>query len=374
MLKTFKVRNFRGFKDEVIFDLSQAGGYDFNKQLVKENFVNKALIYGKNGSGKSNLGLALCDIVPTLTNKWASNSLFTADYRNLDNPKEQPAEFTYVLKFGDDEIEYHYSKMNISTLVVEELKWNGKQVLFCRHSDKTSQLVLDYNVFPELKSFSTEVSGNQISVIKNIATSSYLKKDGIIDKLVSFANGFLWFRSLREGNDFTGFHENRSLIEDTIISAKKIADFETFLRRNELSYHLEDVFENGRHVLYAKYEHGSLHFSEVISSGTSMLELIYCWSLNFNSALQFLFIDEFDAYFHYEAAANIFALLAKNNSFQSVLTSHDTYLMQNTITRPDCVFLMSDNHCIKSLNQCTEREIRVAHNVEKLYRNGAFCE
>ena len=68
MLKRFEVENFKGFKDRLVFDL-QAREYEFNKNLISNGIVNKGIIYGKNGIGKSNLGIALFDIVLHLTDK-----------------------------------------------------------------------------------------------------------------------------------------------------------------------------------------------------------------------------------------------------------------------------------------------------------------
>ena len=47
--------------------------------------------------------------------------------------------------------------------------------------------------------------------------------------------------------------------------------------------------------------------------------------------------------------------------------------MSNDIMRPDCLFLMHKNK-IKSLSSLTDKELRSAHNIEKMYRSGAFDE
>ena len=65
MLKRFEVENFKGFKDRLILDLT-ARDYKFNEDLAVNGIVNKGIIYGKNGIGKSNLGIALFDIVAPL--------------------------------------------------------------------------------------------------------------------------------------------------------------------------------------------------------------------------------------------------------------------------------------------------------------------
>ena len=99
--------------------------------------------------------------------------------------------------------------------------------------------------------------------------------------------------------------------------------------------------------------------------------LYYCWELYFEK-VKFLFIDEFDATYHFDLSANIVKRLNKKN-FQSILTSHNTYLMSNTLTRPDCTFIITPNS-LKTLTKCTDKELREAHNIEKLYREGLFTE
>ena len=67
MLTNFTVRNFKSFNDEFVFDLNNTNGYNFNKESVIDGVVENAIVYGKNGVGKSNLGLAIFDIITHLT-------------------------------------------------------------------------------------------------------------------------------------------------------------------------------------------------------------------------------------------------------------------------------------------------------------------
>ena len=70
---------------------------------------------------------------------------------------------------------------------------------------------------------------------------------------------------------------------------------------------------------------------------------------------------------------NIYIVMSLNESrsFQSMLTTHNTDLMNNKTTRPDCCYIMtSDKIC--SLSDATDRELREGHNLAKLYKSGEF--
>ena len=52
-------------------------------------------------------------------------------------------------------------------------------------------------------------------------------------------------------------------------------------------------------------------------------------------------------------------------------TTHNTDLMSNDLLRPDCYFLL-ENNGIKAISELTEKELRQAHNLQKMYKAGAF--
>ena len=85
-----------------------------------------------------------------------------------------------------------------------------------------------------------------------------------------------------------------------------------------------------------------------------------------------LFIDEFDAYYHHDLSKIIVKEL-KQTCAQVVLTTHNTSIMTNDLLRPDCYFVMTDE-LIKPLCNLTSKELRQAHNLEKMYKAGVFQE
>lgn len=368
MIKRFKVSNFKGFTETIDFKLYQTHDYSFNKHLIKDKIVNKAIIYGKNGSGKSNLGYALYDITLHLTDKQKSADIYQYNYINLDNDAWY-AEFEFEFEFDGQSIIYSYGKTKGNELVFEKIVIEGSMVLNYDIRENRKNIVLSISGYETLN---LDLFDGSLSFLKYIYKNSPSYAKSPVTKIVEFAEHMLWFRCLSDGNLYIGYKDGSERMDEIIINSNKIKEFESFLNKQGLNYKLVSREINNTKVLYAVFKKGEALFSSIISSGTRALWLYYCWSISFEN-VSFLFLDEFDAYYHFETAELILKAINDNPNMQAVVTSHNTYLMRNSITRPDCCFILTNNK-ITSISECTDKEIREAHNLEKMYRNGAFTE
>ena len=110
MLISFKVENYKNFKESIVLDFSNVYDYKFNNQCIKDELLTKVVIYGVNGIGKSNFGLALFDIVYFLTDKNTNQSQYDEmTFLNADSNKNV-ATFEYVFKNQNYIIKYTYKK------------------------------------------------------------------------------------------------------------------------------------------------------------------------------------------------------------------------------------------------------------------------
>lgn len=374
MLKRFEVENFRGFAKRLVFDL-RVGRYDFNSQVESEGLVKNAILYGPNGSGKSSLGVALFDIILHITDKDPMPAKTMLPYRNLDNLTKD-ASFLYEFQFGSDRVVYEYAKKEPSELVWEKLSLNG-------------DCLIDYGYFDPVRRFvskslvdglNIELVDNKLSVVKYIFRNTPTNKVPIITKLVRFCEKMLWYRSLSDGNMYAGFQNGTAQLDEVLYATGKREEFQAFLQENGVSYELYFKPVQGKHVLFVRFKDADVAFPMVASTGTMALYLFFVWSISAFPQVSLLFIDEFDAFLHYESAAAIVRRLNEAKTFQTFLTTHNTSLMNNELTRPDCCFLLSvaeegearSNVRIKCLADSTERELRRVHNLEKMYRNGVF--
>ena len=124
----------------------------------------------------------------------------------------------------------------------------------------------------------------------------------------------------------------------------------------------------GKKTIGVKYKNYTARFDIVASSGTKSLLLLF-YLMNKN--ISFIYLDEFDVFYHYKLSEYVLKYLNNKTEFQTVITSHNTFLMTNDLMRPDC-YLILKNGKIKSLADSTSKTIRQAHNLEKMMLGGEF--
>lgn len=367
VLLKFKTKNFKNFRNEIVLDLSQAGKYEFNDYLIKDGVIRGGVIFGKNGSGKSNLGYALFDIVNHLTDK-EKTSRMVDPYINLDSENKW-VEFEYTFKFDDHLLKYHYVKFDPDTLIYEKMEMDGSKVIEYDYSSDEG--------FCNLKgteSLNLELDNNRLSFVKYINNNSILEKNdlnnSIFKKFVNFVDNMLLFYSL-DRNTYIGYKSGSESIGDVIVKMDKLKDFENFLKKLEIDCNLISREVDGKFKIFNKFEHGEADFFTVASTGTRALTLFYYWFINSDEA-SLIFMDEFDAYYHFELSEEIVSQILQKN-IQIIFTSHNTNLMDNSMFRPDCLFILQENR-IQSMGDLTDKELRKAHNLQKMYKAGAFHE
>ena len=169
MLTKIEITNFKNFNETFTFDLSDIGNFEFNQESVKNGIVNKALIYGQNGCGKSNLGFAIFDIISHLTDNFFMKSKYT-NYLNADS-NEDKASFRFTFLLNDIEVIYEYSKKDYQTLISEKLTIDNKEVLSIDR-EKSTKFRVEMEGTETLK---TDVGNSNISIV------SYVDKNSIFN-------------------------------------------------------------------------------------------------------------------------------------------------------------------------------------------------
>jgi AAA15 family ATPase/GTPase len=376
MLCFYSVKNYRGFKDTISLDLT-ASNYEFNNECIRDGYAHKSLIYGYNGVGKSNLGLAIMDIIINLTDK-EKTLLLTNNYWNAESGNDL-VEFKYKFKFHDVMMEYRYGKIAPESLRYEYLFINEKRVV---SYNRVTGEPLEINL-PGTQTLNKDLNKISISVLKYIKSNAALEQSDESTALFSFfdfVDRMLFFRNL-DDRKYAGYEVGGHLLFDEIVDKNHFDDFKSFLGGAEVPSNI--VFTKTENHTRVSFEYEAIQktislidFFDNCSTGMKSLTVFYFWLQNsiFNEKPpSFIFIDEFDAFYHQRLSEYVVNFIKTINNCQFILTTHDTGVMSNDIMRPDCLFLMYKDK-IKSVSSLTNKELRFAHNIEKMYRAGAFDE
>ena len=379
MLKKFTLKNYRNFKDEITIDFENIAGYQFNTDCLADGIIGKMLIYGRNATGKTNLGRAILDIGSTIFGgiRYTRNGIFL----NADS-KEDTAMFQYEFRFGDIELCYKYSRLSNQELREEELTVNGKDIFNCNFGIQEYHFNnLDYldaetaNIDRYLQSLEVgeddEISEPKLPFLRWLISNVALKNDSVLIRLSNYVRRMMMITvgngmQYRFGRINQGFYES-------LENPECLKDFEDFL--NVMGIECKLILKklpDGQRELYFAHEQ-LVPFYENASSGTLALVELYRRLVSKVWDASLIYLDEFDAFYHYEMAENVIRFFKKKYpKCQMIMTSHNTNLMTNRIMRPDCLFILSRKGTLTSLCNATERELREGHNLEKMYVGGEF--
>ena len=379
MLKKFTLKNYKNFQDEISIDFENTAGYHFSTDCITDATISKMLIYGRNATGKTNLGKALTDICITVfdVRRYADTGVFL----NADSIDET-ATFSYEFRFDNDELIYRYARFSNQELRNEELHINNKTIFSCDfENNKFDFKNLKYinaetaNIDRYLQSVDIgneeELQEPKLPFLRWLISNVALNSDSILIKLANYTRRMLMItagntmlRTSRRMND--AFFE---LLEDS----DRLKDLEDFL--NEMGIECKLILQklpDGQRELYFKHEK-LVPFYETASSGTLALVDLYRRLIPKNWEPSFIYLDEFDAFYHYEMSEKVINFFKRRYpKCQIIMTSHNTNLMTNRLMRPDCFFILSRAGTLTALCNATERELREGHNLEKMYISGEF--
>ena len=372
MLKRFSVKNFKAFEDKVTLDLSSIGNYEFNKECISNGICKTALLYGKNASGKSSLCFALFDIVEVLTDKYVCHDVYKP-YKHILH-QDEATKFEYEFKFDNNEVIYKYSKSDQSTLISEELIINQKQIFSYKKDLVAQDIAVNLEGAETLKVSPDKLNVSLCRFIKNNALLKNNLENSIFQKFFEFVENMLMICSFDQ-SCFIGYKNSpKDYLVKKIIENRNFEKLQQFFLEagftDKLTYKKNSL---GEYNLFIQYDDKCLDFNDAASNGMKALLLIYYYlenKLNQDKRPSFVCIDIFDAFFSFELSYFIVNQLKDCNT-QALLTTYNTCNFSNDLLRPDCYFLCSKNKIVDA-NNATDKELRRGHNLEKLYRGGAF--
>ena len=367
MLSYFSVNNYKNFPDTLTMRFDDIGKYHFNSECITQGHVTKMLVYGCNGTGKTNLGYALKNIQGIFNGQKEAG----ARLPNADSSSDLIT-FSYGFRFEDTLVEYEYVLDGDQNIVSEDFSLNGDCICRVRQG-KILQMDKERLGIPTLNLEMYEAgsvdAADRIPLIRWIAVNSSLPSASPILQVKKFAEGIKYIKISDRVLPYDSLNE-KSAQRIGKLDAQKLQEFLSLMGFDcELEAHEEP---DGKMQLYFEYA-TPIKFYQTASSGVrSLTELFWCLKdITENTSL--LYLDEFDAYLHFEMSELLFGYMKENYpDIQIVFTTHNTELFSNKLSRPDAIQILSRNHRMTPLYKATERELREGHNLEKMYRSGEF--
>ncbi|MFR2170682.1 MAG: AAA family ATPase [Anaerostipes hadrus] len=194
------------------------------------------LIYGRNATGKTNLGQALLDIGYTISSsiRYQRNGIML----NADS-NEKVAVFDYEFQFGSTEVCYRYSKNSNQELSYEKLVINDNCIFECDFDKKIYNFDnLDYintetaNIELYKQSLESaendEISESKLPFLRWLINNVALKNDSVLIKLSNYIRKMMIVTvSSSIANGILGRGVNQRFYEQ-LESTKGLQDLEDF--------------------------------------------------------------------------------------------------------------------------------------------------
>ncbi|PFH69635.1 hypothetical protein CN944_29445 [Bacillus thuringiensis] len=383
MLVQFTIENFRSIQEETTFSMQTA---PYLKRLKSSNtlmtepvnLLKSALIFGANGSGKTNLFKAIETLKGILLNfeRKKNTKLPFQPFKMVSNHEASFTTFEIILMIDGTLFKYtlKYNEEFIQQESLVKVRKSTDYVIFSR----------DYNFDDSTHSYdlSNEISDLTSITRKTIPYLSILANfnDSVAMKILS------WFEDnlVTVGADFETSRyrhvyeklENKKLKEKLLMFLKvadfNIVDIELRKRKEKIPEKFKLIFETlfeedsekdnddfmeilDVFTVYNTYDSNFdvidkafLHADSYESRGTNKMILISLILLDAIENGKTLLIDEFDNAFH--VAISSFLLKVFNSEFynqssQFILNTHDLSLLDSSILRVDQVwFVEKDKH------------------------------
>ena len=368
MLKLFEVEGYKNFKDKITLDFSNVRDYKFNEECLADGLIGKMLIYGKNSHGKTNFGKAILDVMSVFFPEHSSSmddGPFDQSYFNV-HKRDKSARFRYVFQFDKEIVEYIYEKKNVyDYLSYEKVLLDGAPLFEYDRESNTLNYEEKLKVFSPTLTHSFDMVE---SVFRFIINNTPLDDLNPIKRTSEFINK-MYMASVGSSLGY-GSRGKKVSILPTL--KENLDEFNEFFSNFGITENMKIIKDfTGEEKIYFD-TNPPLPFLQIASSGTlALLRYLTLRKKLENGEISFLFLDEFDAFYHFELAEGIVEVLKHAKNSQVILTTHNNDLCSNKYLRPDCCFTISNNKIVSFAN-ATDRELREGHNIGKLNRSGEF--
>ncbi len=405
MLLSFRVKNFRSIKDEVVLDLQATSDKAMEKDAVFErgkiSFLKSVAIYGPNAAGKSNILKAFTVFRMLILESLLRSNTFIGlpnEFFKLSEETKNKSSFFEMTFLLNDEIFIYGFEIDKKKVCAEWLRQEkGNKVLFDR---KNQEIKSNKNYFQEATAVLKEQTAERVLFLSVLASNNKQISKKIIEfvhrtniilaenqgatlnfTFGQFINHPERAEKIKELIKSVGFEDIQA--DEKMVSADQIKNipdkFKDILFKDN-----SQIAQRSLKFLYKKYDsegnevgNEALDFFAEESNGTQQMFSLSAPIIDTLERGNILFIDEIDSSLHpifCQYLISIFNSKEKNpNNAQLIFTTHDTSLLDESLFRRDQIYFTDKNKFgatkLFSLADLSERK---GVNFAKRYLEGRY--
>lgn len=377
MLVQLKIKNFKSFKEETVFDFMTTTQCNNLKETNTSNNVLKgAAFYGPNASGKSNAISALKLLIMMMI---STNEIPLLDYHCLFNPsktgKELITNLEYQFIFDEDKITYKI-ELKKGEISKEELLVNEEEII--KRNDVNAEY--KYKLNENMKIRNVEVNKNMLAARKIGFETGYTENPALV-KWLNYIKNSIYIDQSRRTVDSQG---DKNLIMN-YLEQKGTKDINNFLElinygqkidygKSYIGNYIKIEFTNKKEIFFTREDMKFALPAHLESQGNKTLINILPSILSTIENDGMLVIDEFDSSFHNELEELLLQyFMKKSNKSQLFFTAHSTNLLTSMLLRADQIYIIEYNSNKGSIRKrFSDENPRITQNWEKMYLSGVF--
>lgn len=403
MLKEFAIRNYKSFKNEVVFTMEPDtfGVSEFKHHISpKTGLLKVASIYGPNAGGKTNLLSALVVLKRIITEYYNIPLLLeiNKEIRDVESFKfsdDDDKVVTFKVFFIDDKYEIGYH------IDFEKIRNNDSDTIFFHYENVSyrplketefKNLFVRDNVSVQAKELAEEMG---VSSLRVADTSSFISslspyinttRDNppyldIIFRLMKEIKSIKVLQNLKRTNTIN-MRALAKQYEDPDIKQKVIQIL------NELDINISDILIDQTNkndpLIYCEHFAGSKKFTlkyDEESKGTHILIHNLPLLITAIKDGNIVAVDEMDAHLHPKLTQKIIELFTseKNEKSQLIFNSHDIWNMNNENFRRDEIWFVIRNEkleseliCLSDFEDYKGDKVRKDAKYSKQYMEGKY--
>lgn len=395
MILQFSCSNHKSIKDKVTFSMLAGSDNTFEEMLIGYSnlrVLRSAVIYGANGSGKSNFISALsfmCKLVRNSIKKQPGEKINQKPHKLSE--QEVPSE--YDIQFLKNDIRYAYGFSIVKNAVSDEYLYYYPKRKRVKIFERDG---MEINPGDKYKNKVFDVSTSLLKENRLFLScaANYTNKKEIEDAFLFFKEDVVIYRP--DSNNWKEYSINLmqkdAIMKERFIHFLKalgtgVSDIKVNLEKIEmkdlpenLPDKLKEILTSGKanrievKMIYEQFETDLLTEE---STGIKKLFEIICPILDIIQKGKILICDEFETGLHESVVhelVRVFHTIQKDGNAQLIFSTHDTSLLDSDLFRRDQIwFTQLDEHRCTDLYSLIEiKDVRKTENLERGYVTGKY--